>query len=261
VIYDDNHISIEDDTNIAFSEDVAQALRGLRLARADVDWRDSRGRRRPRRRWRRDRGARPSPTGRRSSRMRTIIGWPAPTKQNTGKAHGSRARRRRGRGKTKEMLGFDPDAVFEVDDEVLAHAREVVDRGRALRARAWGRRVRRLAAANPTARRCSTGSHAGSCPTARRRLPVFPADAKGSPPARRRGKVLTRWPPCCPSCGAARPTWPRATTRRWRASRASSPSGTADQDWKGGPVRPHLHFGIREHAMGAILNGIALHGG
>src|SRR4051812_19645978 len=127
LIYDDNHISIEDDTNVAFSEDVLKRFEAygwhtqyvesgedvvaleaaLEEARAETD--------------------RPSIIA-----VRTIIGWPAPTKQNTGKAHGAALGEDEVR-KTKELLGFNPDEHFAVDPAVLAHAREVATRGRAAR--------------------------------------------------------------------------------------------------------------------------------
>jgi transketolase len=124
LFYDDNHISIEDDTAVAFSEDV--------LARyAAYGWHTQRV----------DSGEdvvaleaaiekakavtdRPSIIA-----VRTIIGWPAPTKQNTGSAHGAALGEDEIR-KTKEILGFDPDVHFAVDSAVLAHTREVVARGR-----------------------------------------------------------------------------------------------------------------------------------
>ena len=90
---------------------------------------------------------RPSPTGRRSSRCAPIIGWPAPNKQNTGKAHGC-ALGADEVAATKKVLGFDPDQTFDVDDEVLAHAREVVDRGRAAHAE-WDETFDAWAADNP----------------------------------------------------------------------------------------------------------------
>src|SRR4051812_4173678 len=128
LFYDDNHISIEDDTAVAFSEDVLAryAAYGWDVHRVDsgedvvameaaikaaqkvID--------------------KPSIIA-----IRTIIGWPAPTLQNTGKAHGAALGEDEIR-RTKEILGFDPDVHFGVDSAVLAHAREVVDRGRAAHA-------------------------------------------------------------------------------------------------------------------------------
>ena len=101
-----------------------QALRGLRLARPAG--RRRRGRGRDRRGARRRQGRDRPPV---VHLLRTIIGWPAPNKQNTGKAHGSALGADEVKA-TKEILGFDPEQTFDVADEVLEHAREVVDRGR-----------------------------------------------------------------------------------------------------------------------------------
>src|SRR5262249_38394615 len=79
--------------------------------------------------------------------VRTIIGWPAPTEQNTGAAHRAAAGTGEGRG-TEQILGFDPDLMFFVSPEVLAHARQVVDRGRAAHA-AWRKQFDAWVAANP----------------------------------------------------------------------------------------------------------------
>src|SRR6185436_15548384 len=79
--------------------------------------------------------------------LRTIIAWPAPDAQNTGKAHGSALGEEEVR-KTKQILGFDPDQHFEVDEQALARAREVVDRGRKLHAE-WDERFAKWKADNP----------------------------------------------------------------------------------------------------------------
>src|SRR6185437_13044628 len=137
-----NHISIEDDTDVAFSEDVLKRYQAygwhtqhvesgedvlaleqtLAAAKAETE--------------------RPSFIA-----VRTIIGWPAPTKQNTGKAHGSALGEDEVR-RTKEVLGFNPDVHFAVDDEVLAHTREVATRGRDAR-QAWQPSFDKWAKDNP----------------------------------------------------------------------------------------------------------------
>ena len=193
--------------------------------------------------------------------LHTIIAWPAPTKQNTGKSHGS-ALGDDEIAATKKLLGFDPEQTFEVDDDVLAHAREVVDRGKAA-ARASGRSATTLARGQPRARRAARPRRVpASCPRAwTRRCRSSPPTPRASPPAPRPARSSPRSPTSCPSCGAARPTSPSPTTRRWTASSRLRPRATArPREWKGGPYGRTLHFGIREHAMGMILNGIALEG-
>src|SRR3712207_2455688 len=124
LVYDDNRISIEDDTNVAFTEDVGKRYEaygwhvqrvddGEDLAAVDAAF-----------------AAAKAETGRPSIIvLRTIIAWPAPNKQNTGAAHGSALGEDEVRA-TKQILGFDPEKSFDVAPEVLEHARKVVDRGR-----------------------------------------------------------------------------------------------------------------------------------
>ena len=123
LFWDDNHISIEDDTNIAFTEDVIARYKAYGWHTQYVDsGEDVKALEAAIHRAQRETD-RPSFIA-----VRTIIGWPAPTLQNTGKAHGSALGNDEIR-KTKEILGFNPDETFAVADDVLAHAREVVDRG------------------------------------------------------------------------------------------------------------------------------------
>src|SRR4029450_12839827 len=125
-IYDDNDISIEDDTNIAKSEDVAARYEAYGWHVQHVDWRHPDGYREDGPALDAALEAARAETGRPSFiALRTIIGWPAPNKQNTGKVHGSALGADEVKA-TKEILGFDPTQTFAVDDKVLAHAREVI---------------------------------------------------------------------------------------------------------------------------------------
>ncbi|HEY0357237.1 MAG TPA: transketolase family protein, partial [Mycobacteriales bacterium] len=134
VIWDDNRISIEDDTNIAFTEDVARRYEAYGWHVQTVDFtaggegyhEDVQGL------WDALRAAKAETDRPSFIQLRTIIAWPAPTKQNTGKAHGS-ALGADEVAATKKILGFDPEKTFEVSTEVLEHAREVAERGRKLR--------------------------------------------------------------------------------------------------------------------------------
>ena len=201
-----------------------------------------------------------SPTSRPSSSCRPSSRGRRPTKQNTGKSHGSALGDDEIEA-TKKLLGFDPEQTFEVDDDVLARAREVVTRGQQTHAE-WQKRYDDWRAANPERaalldrRRlppAARGPGRGAAGLPRRR------QGRGHPRRVRQDPVGAR-PTRCPSCGAARPTWPSPTTPRWAASRASSRRTARRSEWKGGPYGRTLHFGIREHAMGMILNGIALEG-
>jgi len=137
VIWDDNEISIEDDTRIAKSEDVVARYAAYGFHTEVVQWRGPEGYAEDVEALWAALGRAREETGRPSFiALRTIIGWPAPNKQNTGKIHGSALGADEVRA-TKEILGFDPATQFDVADDVLAHAREVVERGRAGPA-AWG---------------------------------------------------------------------------------------------------------------------------
>ena len=189
-LYDDNHISIEGDTATAVSEDVAEAVRGVRLARP--------ARRRPQPNGDLD-VARARTTALEAAQaetdrpsfiaMRTIIAWPAPNAQNTEAAHGS-ALGDDEVAATKRVLGFDPEQTFEVADEVLAHTREALDRGRR-GARRVGEALRRVARPPARARRrCSTGSPPASCPRAGRTRSRSSRPGKGVATRAASGKVL-----------------------------------------------------------------------
>ena len=179
--------------------------------------------------------------------------------QNTGKAHGA-ALGADEVAATKELLGFDPAVSFEVEDEVLAHAREVVDRG-GRPTRAWDAAFAAWRRRNPSAAALLDRLAARRLPDGwTDALPTFPADAKGMATRKASGEVLNAL-----AAGAARAVGRlgrpgRATTRPWRARRRSCPRAPDRRLFPGDPYGRTLHFGIREHAMGAILNGIALHG-
>ena len=228
LIWDDNSISIEDDTNIAKSEDMPARFAAYGWHVQHVDWRT------------RPRATRkiPRPCTRRSwtaqkvtdrpsfIALRTIIGWPAPTKQNTGKIHGS-ALGADEVAATKKILGFDPRSdVPGRPGGARPHPRGRQARSR--RARGLADRLRRLAGREPEAGR-AVRPH-GDAHTAgrldRRAARASRPTPRAWPPVRRPARCCRRWRPCCPSYGAARPTWPRATTPRWRASRRSSRRST-----------------------------------
>jgi transketolase len=261
VIWDDNRISIEDDTAIATSEDVLKRYEAYGFHVQRVDWVHPDG-------YREDvaalyaaiQAARAETSRPSFIALRTIIGWPAPNKQNTGKIHGS-ALGEEEVAATKRVMGLDPERTFAVDDDVLAHARKVRERGQAARA-AWQERFDAWAAANPeryalfqrlSERRLPEGWTAA--------LPTFPADPKGVATRAASGKVLNALGPVLPELwgGSADLAESNNTTIEGEPSFAPPEFSTKafSADWYGRT----LHFGIREHGMGAILNGIALHGG
>jgi transketolase len=265
LVYDDNEISIEDDTRIALSEDVAARYEAYGWHVQTVDWRRGHA----------DEGdyAEDVPalyaalqeakaeTDRPSFiRLRTIIGWPAPNKQNTGKIHGS-ALGADEVAATKQILGFDQTASFAVDDKVLAHAREVIDRGRAARAQ-WQRRFDAWAEADTERRalydRLSTRTLPSGWTEA---LPSFDADAKGIATRAASGKVLNALAGVLPELWGGSADLAESNNTTMAGEPSFVPAEHATKAFPGHEYGRTLHFGIREHAMGAILNGIVLHGG
>jgi transketolase len=261
VIYDDNEISIEDDTKIAKSEDVIARYAAYGWHTESVDWRGGDT-------YEENVEAlyaaiqkaksvtdRPSFIG-----LRTIIGWPAPNKQNTGKIHGS-ALGKDEVAATKELLGFDAAKTFEVADEVLEHARSVVARGREARAEwtkafeAWrSADAERAALLERLSKKALPEGWASA-------LPEFPADAKGVATRAASGKVLTALAPVLPELWGGSADLAESNNTTMEGEPSFVPSEYATKAFPGDEYGRTLHFGIREHGMGAILNGIVLHGG
>ncbi|MGK5741750.1 transketolase [Micromonospora sp. URMC 103] len=265
VIYDDNEISIEDDTRIAKSEDVAARYEAYGWHVQTVDWRRGDA----------DQGdyhedvealyealqAAKAETGRPSFiALRTIIGWPAPNKQNTGKIHGS-ALGADEVAATKQILGFDPAQSFAVDDEVLAHARQVLRRGEEAQ-REWTRVFDGWAQANPERKALYDRMAGRILPDGwTEALPEFPADAKGVATRAASGKVLEALAPVLPELWGGSADLAESNNTTMKGEPSFIPATHATKDFPGHEYGRTLHFGIREHAMGAILNGITLHGG
>jgi transketolase len=249
MLYDDNHISIEGDTKVALSENVGaryeaygwhvQHVEDVNDVQAMYDAFVAA----------RDETERPSLIV-----VRSIIGWPAPHKQNTGKAHGS-ALGADEVAETKEILGFDPKVTFYCPEEVLAHTRKVVDRGRAAREE-WQKGFDAWSGAHPDAAAELTR-------ISERRLPAG-WDAK-LPDFAGETSMSTR-----KASGAVINAAAGAMPELWGGSADLAESNNTDIEGAdsflptshgGSPYGRVLHFGIREHAMGAIMNGITLHGG
>jgi transketolase len=260
VIYDDNTISIEDDTNIAKSEDVAGRYEAYGWHVQRVSWRQPGGYHEDVQALydalltARDVTAAPSLIS-----LRTIIGWPAPTKQNTGAAHGS-ALGADEVAATKQILGFDPVVSFPMDDDAVAHARQVGDRGKLARV-AWDETFASWEAANPAAGELLGRLRARQLPAGwAGALPEFPADAGGVATRSASGQVLNSLAPVLPELwgGSADLAGSNDTTMKGEPS--FIPADHQTKMFPGNPFGRILHFGIREHAMGGILNGIAVHG-
>jgi len=253
MLYDDNSISIEGDTATAFSEDVLAryAAYGWHVQRVE-DGNDVH-----------ELHAalvaaqlettRPSIIS-----MKTIIGYPAPNMQGSSKTHGSALGEEETRA-TKEVLGYDPDTTFYAPEEVVAHARQVVDRGRAAR-KAWEERYAAWAQANPEGKalheRLTTRTLATGWKEA---LPVFEPSEKGVATRAASGKVLSALADVLPELWGGSADLAGSNNTTMDGADSFLPAGNRLEG--ANPYGRTLHFGIREHAMGAIMNGIALSGG
>ncbi|WP_406055894.1 transketolase [Kribbella sp. NBC_00889] len=261
VIYDANKISIEDDTDIAFSEDVAARYAAYGWHVQDVDWTNG------------GTGyeenvqalydaiqAAEAVTDKPSFiRLHTIIGWPAPNKQNTGKIHGS-ALGADEVAATKKVLGWDPEQSFQVADDVIAHTRQALERGKALQDD-WDVRYDAWRSANPERAALLDRLSKRELPSGwKDALPSWEADAKGVATRAASGEVLTKLSPELPELwgGSADLAGSNNTTPKGQPS--FIPPEYSTKEFQGDEYGRVLHFGIREHAMGSVLNGITLHG-
>jgi len=261
VIYDANKISIEDNTDIALSEDVAARYAAYGWHVQDVDWtQGGTGYREDVQALYDALEAAKAVTDKPSFiRLHTIIGWPAPNKQNTGKIHGS-ALGADEVAATKKVLGWDPEQSFQVADDVLAHTREALDRGKAEEA-AWTAKFDEWKAANPEGAALLDRLSKRELPAGwKEALPSWDADAKGVATRAASGDVLTKLAPELPELwgGSADLAGSNNTTPKGQPS--FIPAEYSTKEFSGDEYGRVLHFGIREHAMGAVLNGIALHG-
>lgn len=254
VFYDDNKISIEDDTTIALCEDTAARYRAygwhvqtveggenvaaieeaIAAAKAVTD--------------------RPS-----FILLRTVIGYPAPTKMNTGAIHGA-AMGEDEVAATKRVLGFDPESHFAVSDEVIAHTRSLVQRGRAAHD-AWQADFDAWAERNPERKALLDRLFAGELPDGwDADLPSWEPGGKAVATRAASGAVLAAVGPTLPELwgGSADLAGSNNTTIKGADSFGPPTISTSEYTahWHGRT----LHFGVREHAMGAILSGIVLHG-
>ena len=262
VLYDDNTISIEDDTNIAKSEDVCARYEAYGWHVQRLTWRTPEGgyHEDVEALYRAFLAAREHTEAPSLIALQTIIGWPAPHKQNTGAAHGSALGVDEVRA-TKEVLHFDPDVDFPAEDEALARARQVAERGKTARAE-WEGDFAEWAAADPerkqlfdrlAARRLPDGWAAA--------LPTFPPDAKGIATRKASGEVLNALAPVLPELWGGSADLAESNLTTMDGEPSFIPTEHQTRLFPGNPYGRVLHFGIREHGMGALLNGIALSGG
>jgi len=259
VIYDANQISIEDDTNIAFTEDVAKRYDAYGWHVQTVDWKKSG-------QYVEDvaelhaaieaaKGETDKPS---IIILKTIIGWPSPGKQNTGKIHGS-ALGADELAATKKVLGFDPEQQFAVADDVIAHTRSARERGAAQHAE-WQRSFDAWAAANPERKALLDRLLAGELPEGiEQALPVFEPGKDVSTRAAS-GKVINALAAQLPELWGGSADLAESNLTTINDAPSFIPEQWSTHEFAGNPYGRVLHFGIREHAMAAIVNGIVLHG-
>ncbi|MCU1416286.1 MAG: transketolase [Schumannella sp.] len=257
--YDSNQISIEDDTNIALSENVAARYEAYGWHVQTVDWKKTG-------QYVEDvhelhaaieaaQGVTDKPS---LIVLKTIIGWPSPKKQNTGKIHGS-ALGSEELAAVKEVLGFDPAKNFDVADDVITHTRKAIERGAEAHAE-WQKGFDAWAAANPDRKKLLDRVLSGALPDGvEAALPSFPAGTDVSTRAAS-GKVLSALGPVIPELWGGSADLAESNNTTIEGVPSFIPTEHSTHEWNGNPYGRTLHFGIREHAMGAILSGIVLHG-
>lgn len=258
-IYDSNQISIEDDTNVAFTEDVQKRYESYGWHVQTVDWKKTG-------QYVEDvaelHAAIEAAKGETSKPsliiLKTIIGWPSPGKQNSGKIHGSALGADELKA-TKEVLGFDPEQHFAVADDVLERTRELVERGEAEKA-AWQEKFDAWAAKHPERKQLWDRLQARELPAdIADALPAFEAGKDVSTRAAS-GTVINALAAELPELWGGSADLAESNLTTIKDAKSFIPSSWSTYEWSGDPYGRVLHFGIREHAMGAILNGIVLHG-
>jgi transketolase len=260
VIYDSNQISIEDDTNIAFTEDLNARYKAYGWHTQTVDWKKTGN-------YSEDiaelhaaiEKAKEETTKPSLITLRTIIGWPSPKKQNTGKIHGSALGAEELAG-LKTALGFDPEKTFEALPEVIEHTRTNAARRAAEARSVWQSKFDVWASANPDKKKLYDRVQSGRTPQElASSLPVFEGGTEISTRSAS-GKVINAIAAVMPELWGGSSDLAESNNTTIEGAKSFVPAEWSTHEWTGNPYGRVLHFGIREHAMGAILNGIVLHG-
>lgn len=254
VFWDDNKISIEHNTDIALSEDVPARYRAYGWHVQEVEGGENVVGIEEAIEAAKKVTDKPSFIA-----LRTIIGYPAPTKMNTGGVHGS-ALGADEVAATKKILGFDPDKTFEVRDDVIAHTRELVTRGKQVHDEwqvtfdAWAEREpeRKELLDRLQAQKLPEGWDAA--------LPHWDLDSKPVATRAASGAVLAAVGQTLPELWGGSADLAGSNNTTIKGANSFGPPSISTEDWNATWYGRTLHFGIREHAMGAILSGIVLHG-
>jgi len=244
-LYDDNHISIDGPTDLAFTENrtarfeaygwhVQKVADGTDVEAIDAAIQAAKE------------DPRPSLIA-----VRTIIGYGAPKKQGTAKVHGE-ALGDEELNAAKDNLGWPKEPRFYIPDDVASFFCKAVERGQRLEAE-WNRKLEENKQANPEKASELERRLKGELPMGwQKQLPTFPADVKGMATRAASGKVINALAATLPELlGGSADLAPSNNTKI---------DGSPDFQ-KDSPQGRNFHFGVREHGMGAALNGMALHGG
>ena len=261
VLWDDNEISIEGDTSIAFTEDTAARYEAYGWDVRTVDWTQGgtgyvedvaalkdailEGQK-----------VTDKPT---FIRLRTVIGWPIPELAGSHSVHGAKLGAEGVKG-LKEAVGFDPEQTFQVDEDVLAHTRGLAERAAAKKAewdkgyQAWrSANAEKAALLDRLVARELPGGFADAFPT-------FEADEKGVATRAASGKVLGELAEVMPELWGGSADLAGSNNTTMKGEPSFLPAELSSSEFAGDQYGRTLHFGIREHGMGAILSGISLHG-
>jgi transketolase len=259
VLYDSNQISIEDDVNIAFTENLEDRYKAYGWHVQTVDWKKTG-------QYIEDvnelynaiQAAKAVLDKPSLITISTVIGWPSPKKQNTGKIHGSALGQEELEG-LKRALGFDPTKNFDVSPEVIEYTRSLAKRSEPAISM-WQSSFSAWAAANPASKALFDRLQKGETPV--ELLGALPTFEPGTDVSTRAasGKVLNSIAAVMPELWGGSADLAESNNTTIAGSKSFVPAIHSTHEWKGDRYGRVLHFGIREHAMGAILNGIALHG-
>lgn len=255
VIYDDNRISIEGDTHVAFTEDVSARYRAYGwhvidvAAQADgnvdlpaLDKAMS--------------AAKAHTSAPSLIRMHSVIAWPAPKAQGTAKSHGS-ALGDAEIAETKKILGLNPDENFAMPTALLDHVRQVKNRGAAIRSE-WDAQFANWSAKNPDKAQLLTRLRSRKLPAGwEEAIPTFEA-GKEIATRKASGDVIQGIASVLPEFWGGSADLAESNNTTIEGSSSFLPATSAMKNTN--PYGRVIHFGIREHAMGSILNGISLHG-
>ena len=261
VLWDDNEISIEGDTSIAFTEDTAARYEAYGWDVRTVDWTQGgtgyvedvaalkdailEGQK-----------VTDKPT---FIRLRTVIGWPIPELAGSHTVHGAKLGAE-GVAGLKEAVGFDPEQQFQVDEDVLAHTRGLAERAAAAKSE-WDKGYQQWRSAHAEQAALLDRLVARELPAGfAEAFPAFEADEKGIATRAASGKVLQELAPVMPELWGGSADLAGSNNTTMKGEPSFLPAEIGSSEFSGDEYGRTLHFGIREHGMGAILSGISLHG-